>query len=662
MADLGDLSDFMKEGSVADLDWLDVDEKSYKEHSPKPQYNLDFSPELEEAWDHEDRLASTFVPNIGSMATSSVSGDKVATDLAARIVRVARTLLMQNPDPNVLIQSLRSKYGSNALRTVKAELADVLRERGLLGRYYIAAEDFPGCGQSNKTSVAFARRFAATARFVKACGSCSGCSHNQGNTCGVFQKKIVMDVPYTDDLAAQIERTQMGSGKSVQASSAEPKERIRLALLASDTAAVAPAQSAKPVVNPAQFLRAATEAPKKVHLPVLSAEKKRLEEVALSWSPTASEGRTASEGATRDKAAFGVVQLLKKEMLKGRGERELLQSLKLSFSVEDLRATRDRWEPLFKEAGLYGTVYSTQDSFDDCHEGADFLARQASSVKGIVAGSKCSGCIHNKMARCLLYGRPLVAKAEDLYTAQVLDQTVREYRQAGRVGSDVVSIDTTVRNTLKQVYRTASVNTQAPALRSHMQAFTGGSLPQVTSGLTQRDVVKTASRFLNEGLYGSDLLSALKGRFDPRDIKASQEALRPILAEQGLQGVFYVNPTVYSDYGKGCDEGARLHRARLVPYVKMASKCTTCVHQTKVGHCSKYNKALVVEPPYQNKAAQQREILASGRSTEVPIASLMDNRSILAQFEMQKEMQVEMDEKVASVDVDIELGTGKVKL
>jgi hypothetical protein len=147
---------------------------------------------------------------------------------------------------------------------------------------------------------------------------------------------------------------------------------------------------------------------------------------------------------------------------------------------------------------------------------------------------------------------------------------------------------------------------------------------------------------MNEGLYGKDLLRALKSRFDPRDIKASAEDLRTILAEQGLQGIYYVDASVYDDYGKGCDEGARLNRTRLVPYVKMASKCGSCVLQTKVGFCSKYNKPLVNEPPYMDKAAQQREILASGSSVEVSPASIMGSNlrhNILAQFEMQKELQ-----------------------
>lgn len=47
MADLGDISSFIKEGSVANLDWLDVDEKQYRELDTLPKQNLDISPDMQ---------------------------------------------------------------------------------------------------------------------------------------------------------------------------------------------------------------------------------------------------------------------------------------------------------------------------------------------------------------------------------------------------------------------------------------------------------------------------------------------------------------------------------------------------------------------------------------------------------------------------------------
>jgi hypothetical protein len=666
MSDLGDLSSFLKGGSITDLDWLDVDEKSYSELHRLPKQNLEFSPVLESAWRQDDLpIGGNLVPNKEAPRTMLEVGLglKQGADESARIMRVARTLFMQDSDPVKLVQTLKSKYGHTAVQAVRDDLMALVRERGLLGGYYIEASDFPACAKADKVTVAFVKRFAASARFVKACDNCSGCTHNAGNTCGTFQKQIVVDVPYTEGLANQVEQVQASRGKLVQASSSEPRERIRQALLAPSHRVAGNTETAKPVVDPTRFLRQ-TQAPKKVHLPMLATEQRRVERAEMEWSPTVEQGKVASTKVIRDKTALEVVKLLRKEMLKGHSEQSLVHALKLSFSLDDLRSTRESWEPLFKEAGLYGTVYSTQDSFDDCNEGADFLARQASTIKGIVAGGKCDGCMHNKMARCMLYGRPLVAKAQELYTPEVLTQTLREHRMAGRIIASVTGTGESLKDTFKGVYRSASARTKVEPLSSHMRAFTGNTGPMVTSGLVKREIVKTATRYLNEGLYGRDLFSALKSRFDTKDIKASVEDLRPVLAEQGLQGIFYVDASVYADYGKGCEEGARLHRSGLVPYVKMASKCDSCVLQTKVGHCSKYNKPLVAEPPYVDKLAQQKEILASGKSTSIPVESLVNtNRhNILAQFEMQAELQFDISPVAPKAEMSVELGSAKVKL
>jgi hypothetical protein len=87
------------------------------------------------------------------------------------------------------------------------------------------------------------------------------------------------------------------------------------------------------------------------------------------------------------------------------------------------------------------------------------------------------------------------------------------------------------------------------------------------------------------------------------------------------------------------------------------------VHQPKQGFCSKLGKQLVVEPPYVDKKAQQREVLASGNSTEISYASLINNAtSTLAEFQMQHEIAVEIKEAAVAPSLAIQFGSGKVKL
>ena len=668
MADLGDISGFLKEGAVNNLEWLDVNEEDYRKLDTLPKQNLDFAPDLEAAWNHKDEAPSTYlVPNKDVPRTmgdlSEVHGKLASDEILQRVAKVARLALMQSTDPARFSDALKTRFDQWTLQTARPLLASILQERGLIGRYYIDASDFPNCSKkASKGEVDFVKRNAGTARFLQAKDQCLDCTHNAKSTCSVFHKEIVLEVPYSNDLASAVERSQCACGKNVQASSQDPRERVKAAYLAGDVVVAGPAVTPKPVANPVHQLKATVEPPK-VHLPVLATHTQQSLAEHLAWVPP-TEGKVA--GLSKDasgKKAFDVCAFLRREMLKGRSEAELLQALKLSFSLDDLRATRSVWEPVYKEAGLYGTVYSTQESFDNCHEGADFIAKHNHQIKGIVSSSKCTTCIHSKLSRCLVYGKPLVVNAEALYTDETVRQSLWDNKQAGRLGagSESYKWGATPAEALKKIYRTASAsNPQANIpMRAYVeQAFRGSRSEHITSGLVKREIVKTASKFLNEGLYGTQLLNALRGRFEERDILASSEELKVAMREQGLQGIYYVDPTIYNDYAKGCDEGARLHRARQIPYVKLGSSCATCVLQRHPGFCSKYAKHLVVDPPYADKAAQQREMLASGPATEISLGSLMiHNPSSVADLvQMKSGMEIDLNpvpEKAATISVEL---------
>lgn len=678
MADLGDISGFMHEGSgsgaLTDLNWLDVNEKDYRELDTLPKQNLDLVPDLLAVWSHEDKPASSYmVPNTNNtprtMGDMSEAHGKLASETIEQVRKVARFALMQSTNTDRFKATMFARFDKGTLREARTVLAEVLAERGLVGKWYIEANDFHACGKQSKKAEEFVRRFASEARYIVAKPGCPTCLQKVGTVCSTFQKQVVLEVPYTEALADRIEQTKRASGMDVTASVSNPRERIRAAFL-SEALKLETVQTPKPVVNPVQFMQATTEV-QKIHLPMIAQQAAVIQaQMTVDPSLIAQSGKVASTGLklATDKMAFDVTSVLRREMLKGgRSEKDLVQSLKLSFTMEEIQATRPQWEPLFKEAGFYGTVYSTQESFDDCHEGADFIAKHNGSLKVIVAGVKCGSCIYNKVSRCMMYGKPLLASAEDAMTPEMVDAVIRDQQMTGKLanGAQNTTWGTTPREALKNVYRVASAApTPGAATRMTIEkAFHGLQTRHVTAGLTKREIVKTASKYLNEGLYGRELIAALRRSFDPRDILASKEDLRPVLAEQGLQGIYYVDPSVYSDYGHGCAEPERLFRARLIEYVKMGSACVSCVHQNKVGFCSKINKPLVHEPPYADKLAQQREILASGDSTSIDLSNLVNNgRSMLAEFQMANEMTVEVNDVPVQTPLSVEFGTGKVKL
>lgn len=658
MAEMDDLSEFFKSGSGAgptNLDWLKVDEKDYQALDRLPKQNLDITPDLKALWSHTDQPSTGFVPNTGAprtMADLSQAHGLIRTRGPEDLIKTARLAIMQTTDSRRLLHAIQSRYDTEVIRGARTALASVLAERGLLGGYYIDAADFSDCGSGSKKATDFVRRFASEARFVKAKTACGNCIHRQGgNHCAVFHKEITLDVPYTEGLAAQVEGLQQAKGKAIQASTDAPKVRIQRALLAQGTHTTP--FSGRPQAAPKAVQGSAAEQ-------LIAVENLTKKRVAAEQQHLASQ------------QARPIVATLRREMLKGRSRTELNTALRLAFDERDLRATSAEWAPLYRQAGLYGALYTTQESFDDCREGAGFLAKHGSSTRAVVAGEKCGSCLFNKVGRCLMYGKPLIHEAGEMLTPETVTRVLDEHRIAGRLphGSDRRTWGATPAEALAAIHEAAksprptmaATNLRATVERAHhmgAQRTAGGG------DLAKRSIVKAMAEYMNEGLYGHDLVALLKSRFEVRDLAAAKNEMRTMLAEQGLQGIVYVDPGIYDDYGNGCKEAARKHRSRAaVRYAKVGDKCASCVHQTRPGHCSVLNKQLVVEPPYTNKAAEQRAILATGRATEVSFTDLVNNGlSMLHEYQMQRTAEdLELNPTHPSIAAHIEFGSQEVKL
>lgn len=651
--ELGDIGSFLKDGAVVDLDWLDIPEGP---REPLPKQNLDVVPDLEAAWSHSDEPPTSFVPNTGDAPRTIGDMSDAHGFLRAApedIVRTARLVMMQSYTPGKIAHALSSRFDRDSLLSAKTALSQVLAERGLLGGYYIAASDFPGCNKNSKKPALFAKKYASNSKFVLAKKACSDCVHNKSGRCGVFHKELVLEVPYTEELAEAVERAK----GAVQASNKSgeqltPKERVRRSLIGNE-----PKEASG-------FTGVPQPQPKLVNIRIASKDQ------ALATTSQLAKENAASDRAKLAAArARPIIALLKKEMLKGRSEEDLLNALKLSFDVKLLRETRDQWAPVFKQAGLYGSVYMHQEDFDDCRKGADFVNKHGSKVHAVVAGDKCSSCIFSQVGRCMMYGRKLVQSAQEVVNRDAVVRVVGEHKMAGTLSPTVANRDwgEDPAVALKTIYRAASRKLPTDSREVVEKAFYGNQVQdRVADESTKRNIVRVARQYLNEGLYGTDLGQALRSRFEIRDLRAARGELKKAIAEQGLQGIKYIDPTAYDDYGHGCHTAARLHRSRTaVKFAKVGPKCASCVHQKEPGKCSVLNKSLVEEPPYVDKRAEQQAVLESGRSMEVSYASLIsDGLTAMQEYQLQNNNQrdFELNPEDDSPQVSIELGGQKVDL
>ena len=170
MSDLGDIGKFLKEGSLSDLSWLDVNEEEYHKLDTLPKQNLDIQPDLLALWARDDSSPTNhLVPNTGpvepfpgagqphTMGDLSESYGELRTK-PEEIRKIARLSLVQSSDPSRFRDSLVKRFGLAALQENRSVIAAVLQERGLLGKLYIAAEDYPTCSSGSKQASDFVQK------------------------------------------------------------------------------------------------------------------------------------------------------------------------------------------------------------------------------------------------------------------------------------------------------------------------------------------------------------------------------------------------------------------------------------------------------------------------------------------------------------------------
>jgi hypothetical protein len=626
---IGDVTEVMSNQGVPDLSWLNVDEEDYRALEALPRQNLDMIPELQSAlsWDGKDPR----VPEINPMRPHTMVNrnplDRPGATLRSNSSvtnRLAAYVVAGLPD-QVIAARLRSEFSPEQLSASHAEAAEILAEKGLLGNVYVDAKYFPRCAQEGPHRD-FVAKTAKRALFVLAKEACGGCVCNKSGSCSSFKKRLTTEVPYDRKTAASYlpqlaseNRLVPGAVQAVVASGSTP-DTIRMVLR---NAFLRPVASSPP------------EAPQTIQHRSIPKARPVTEADVVAF-----RDRQAAEES--DPMPGPMARVVSKRMMQGR------------YDVSSIVASSDaEVRGLAQEHGLLGHTYLDGDALGGVRETLKFL--QA----GIKSGSQAPDFVLLRTLTAADRAAPeyasvlehaIVVRKRPALTVENFGRALGRAVAAGRITPEQAAMAS--QRVASSPFSDwapaiAHVNlTEAPAQLRHVDyqtapkvalhhGATGGE--SVAAPMDSEEVRRTISHLMNTGLQGRKLQSAVLRRYARSDLAQVPSVGARLAKDDGVQGQYFIDPTAYRDYGRGCQTASdNFRKLNSVPNVLASSGCTGCRLQTHPGWCSKLAKTLIRQVPEEvrTKAAERRRLPVVQASAPV--------RNPVAEFELTSELPVEV--------------------
>jgi len=601
---IGDLSELMKEGSLAGLGWLHGEQDPAR--LPKNPVNRGIA-ELEQAWG-VDRRTDGIVPNVDKAVAdyeAALRGEKpekqAAQDELDRVVfRAHRRSAYGDPIQDILKEAAETL--GHDFHLVEDDLRQVKDEHGLAGNVFIYAAAFPGLhnGKWKKTL----RRKCAAVRYVIA---------EEGSPLGdVLKMEVVDEVPWKKAYRLYAPRLQSAGFKV--ASEGDPKEILRLAFLSiPKNLSPKQAQRTKPVdVRPADTISHADA--RKVFA---EAEPTEQEIVDLA-------GRQAA--SVRKKAHHQIIRWLEAGLLNRKEARRLVASeadprdvLKIGVALIQRTATSD-----YEGTGL-GVLDTPNISEDAAWKrlatAEDKVAEKTAAVE--------AGRVKQAKVKIQKWADAGLIPERD---AQVLLATEDSAEELLKGASEIISENkelVKIRSKKAKQYDGAAYEGVSQKSES-FTGFTGEDARIIqaakTSGFRAGEIkgmLRWARKQMSEGMAGTDLTQILKLRFT----KGLRTATKDLLAEarkqyEGVSGHLYVDAAAYATPTglEGCEDGAKRHRTNDLQFVMSMSQCAACTCNSR-GTCTKYGKQLMDELPAEDKAAYQREMIRQAEASDAELTA-----------------------------------------
>lgn len=625
---LGDVSDILHNRGVSDLSWLDVDPEDYKKAEALPKQNLDVIPELQRALTFDDGNVPTLIPlrphtmvNTNPLDPPGAPSRNMTKEI---VNRVARHLIAGNA-PRQVGEKIMLEFAPGQIRSASQQISSVISERGLIGNVYIDARHFPRCAQDSEDKKFVASR-AASAKFILAKGECAGCVHNRGGMCANLHKQLVETVSYDRktfahyavQLAAE---GRLAKGELDQALAGSDVDRRRV-LQVSFTA---PVRQAK--VESQLTLRHQDKARK----PVVTEQQ-------------------AAEYLSRPREAAPTLS---------RGFIAAAKHLMLGGSPEVLAGSPDpEVRKIAADHGVLGHTYLDMDALGGCNSTLSFLRRIESApdffVRRSACCAECKGAADGACAQVQKVA-PIVAEAEigkEHFVAALLRAadrgaiTVDQARQAATKAPAKANW----RRLTAQANFLQPATPQAEYSGAHVVAHYGAAIPErelsAPEPMDAEEVRRSISHLMNTGLCGKPLRAAILRRYARSDLAQVPQVGVSLASNDGVQGSYFIDPTAYPDYGRGCATGAKHFRKQGAENVFVGDACTGCAMQTAPGWCAKYAKSLIRSVPQSVVAAAAEARNRAPVPNDAPITNPVE------QFQLAAEVTVEPAKKSAAPSVE----------
>jgi hypothetical protein len=607
MPGVGELDHVMHNQGVSDLSWLSVNEEEYRALETLPKQNLDIIPELQKAlaFDPKDSTPS-LVPLKPHVMVNVNPSDKMLpseVDMIDPIRNRVATMVMKGYDDKTVAQRLYAEYSPADIKLAAKAIKSVLGERHLLGNLYINASNFPKCSQDNSRDRKIVANTARTAKFVIAKNECSGCVCNRSGQCSAFKKTIVSSVPYGKRLANDLGLVKLNVPTDDQSAW---KEAIRSGIAASES------HHSNDGVK-----TVSTQQPK--YKPVYD------QSTVDAYLSAPREPKYSGPSSVYFKYA--------RRMMEGHDDREFL----LASGDESLKR-------LALDYGLLGKTYLDLDAFESCKDALNFvistkrvpsyvLRRHATCghCHGISGGACDKLCSVSKfVTNEVPYNKETLASA--------LKSAVRESR-LDRKEADVLLQKMASVQDIRPIVK--AINTYRPnpnkviVSNSHPKGFYGSTNELVAPReIDELELENHIGRLLNLGYSGTKLASSILSKYSKEDLKPFSHVSARHASNVGIQGHYFLDPTVYSDYGKGCAEGAGLFRKKGALNVLASTNCTGCTLQTSPGWCSKYSKTLIRSVPESVVASYSKQL------SSLPVVASAPVRNPVSDFDLRADLDI----------------------